>query len=195
MCKLSIITPYYNALPYIKNLANVLIPQLTKNIEWIIVDDGCNELELDNFIDNDYGIVKVIHLSENSGGASKPRNVGLDNATGDYIAFIDSDDMVKPNYIVTILNKLNSDFDYCFIGWKNHVFTITGRPPAWNGCVWNTIYKREIIGDERFREDLVIAEDYDFNCRVRKGKEEIIYDVLYYYNDTPNSLMKRGSNK
>jgi Glycosyl transferase family 2. len=41
--QLSIITPYYNTLEYIKKLRDVLEPQLTDKIEWIIVDDGCNE--------------------------------------------------------------------------------------------------------------------------------------------------------
>ena len=192
MYKLSIITPYYKTLEYTKRLAAVLIPQLTDETEWIIIDDGCNELELDVYKQKN---INIIHLPDNSGGASKPRNIGLDNATGEYVAFIDSDDMVEYNFVSTILNKLDTEFDYCFIGWKNNVFTIIGEPPEWNSCVWNTIYKRELIGDKRFKEDLVIAEDYDFNCRVRKGKKEIISKILYYYNDTPNSLMKRGNNK
>ncbi len=192
MCKLSIITPYYKCLSYTLKLANVLTPQLTDEVEWIIIDDGCNELELDNLATDN---IIVLHLPENSGCASVPRNVGLDLAKGEYIAFIDADDMVMPNYVEKILNKINDGFDYCFIGWKSNAFTIIGTPPDWNCCVWNAIYKRDIIGNERFREDLVIAEDYDFNVRVRKGNSEIIREILYFYNDTPDSLMKRGANK
>ena len=44
---ISIITPYYKTLPYIQKLAKVLEPQLTDDIEWIIIDDGCHEQELD----------------------------------------------------------------------------------------------------------------------------------------------------
>ena len=91
--RLSIITPYYNTLKYTLRLAEILQPQLTKEIEWIIVDDGCNEKALDNLK------AKVIHLPNNSGGASRPRNVALDIAKGDYIAFIDSDDIVRHDYI------------------------------------------------------------------------------------------------
>lgn len=188
MCKLSIITPYYNCLEYTKKLAEVLIPQLTDEVEWIIIDDGCQEEQLNDIK------ATIIHLKENSGGASKPRNIGLDIAKGEYIAFIDADDIIEPDYIETILSKIKKeDFDYCFIGWKSKVFEIIGEPPEWNCCVWNTIYKKSLISDKRFREDLVIAEDYDFNCRVRMGKKVIIDKVLYFYNDTPNSLMKRGT--
>lgn len=189
--KLSIIIPYYNALPYIKKLMNMLEPQLTDEIEVIIVDDGCNEYELDKFK------AKVIHLENNSGGASVPRNVGLDNARGEYVAFIDSDDLVSADYIYQIMNKINNEtFDYCYLSWYSDAFKviIEDNPPDWNCCVWNCVYKRDLIGDERFKPELVIAEDYDFNVRVRKGIHTSITDIIYYYNNTPNSLMKRGKN-
>lgn len=186
--KLSIITPYYKTLEQIKRLAKVLEPQLTNQTEWIIIDDGCNEIELDNLK------AKVIHLEQNSGGASVPRNVGLDNATGEYITFIDSDDLVRNDYIKEILNKTKENWEYCYISWSinNRVCIIENEPPTWNCCVWNCIYKRDLIGNERFSPDLVIAEDYDFNQRVRKGKRANLVEVLYYYQDTPNSLTKRG---
>ena len=189
--KLSIIIPYYNALPYIKKLMNMLEPQLTNEIEVIIVDDGCNEYELDKFK------AKVIHLENNSGGASVPRNVGLDNDRGEYVAFIDSDDLVSADYIYQIMNKINNEtFDYCYLSWYSDAFKviIEDNPPVWNCCVWNCVYKRDLIGDERFKPELVIAEDYDFNVRVRKGIHTSITDIIYYYNNTPNSLMKRGKN-
>ena len=188
--KLSIITPYYNTLKYIKKLAVVLKPQLTEETEWIIVDDGCNEKELSNFP------ATVIHLKDNSGGASKPRNVGLDNAKGEYIVFIDSDDFVSSDYIETILDKTKEEWDYCYMSWKSPHFDIIikDEPPVWNCSIWNCIYKRELIGKERFDESLVIAEDYDFNKRVRKGKHANIEKIMYFYNDTPNSLIKRTHN-
>ena len=187
--KLSIITPYYNALEEIKKLAEVLVPQLTNEVEWIIIDDGCNEKELDTIK------AKIIHLKENSGGASVPRNIGLDNAKGEYIAFIDSDDCVLGNYIQKILDKTKENWDYCFMSWTTRQMDviITKEPPTWNCCIWNCIYKRELIGKERFDPKLKMAEDFDFNKRVRKGKRGNIKDILYLYNiDTPNSLSKQA---
>lgn len=186
---ISIITPYYNTLFQTKELAKVLTPQLNEKIEWIIIDDGCNEKQLNKLN------AKVIHLKENSGGASIPRNVGLDIAKGKYILFIDSDDIITKNYIEVILNKLNEDFDYCYISWKSDfaVITIKDKPPEWNCCVWNCIYKKDLIGNERFNPNLIIAEDYDFNKRVRKGKYTSIQDIIYIYKNNPNSLTKRGT--
>ena len=187
--KLSIIIPYYKRLKEITRLMAILEPQLTKETEVIIIDDGCNEKELDKFN------AKVIHLEENSGGASIPRNIGLDNATGEYIAFVDSDDLVKPNYIKRILEKTKEQWDYCYISWecKKYKIRIYQEPPAWNCCIWNCIYKRSLIGNTRFDPSLKMAEDYKFNKEVRKGKRANIIDILYYYEiDSQDSLTKQG---
>ena len=189
MKTLNIIIPYYNTLEQTVKLINKLKPQLNKRVEVFIIDDGCHEDALD-----DLGVT-VIHLKENSGGASVPRNIGLDFSTGKYVTFIDSDDIVMDDYIDTILAKIDSeDFDYCYFGWQSpyYVIRITDEPPDWNCCVWDCVYKRATIGDERFNPELKIAEDYDFNKRVKKGKKANIDKILYYYNDTPNSLLKRN---
>ena len=192
--KLSIITPYYNTYEYTKRLAKRLIPQLTDETEWIIISDGVND-ELGDYIDTireNKNIVFYI-LTTNSGGASVPRNVGLSMATGKYIAFVDSDDMVSPDYIQKILEKTNEEWDYCFMSWETQTgkFIIKDEPPTWNCCVWNCVYKKELIGNERFKPELRIAEDYDFNKRVRKGKRANIKDILYIYDmERPNSLCR-----
>lgn len=194
MIKLSIITPYYNTLSYTKKLAESLTPQLTDEVEWIIVDDGSHEEELDSFM------AQVIHLEKNSGNASFPRNVGLDNAKGLFITFVDSDDTVLPNYIEKILEKINSeDFDYCYFGWQTSDcnFYIDDEPLEWNKCVWNCIYKKDLIGNERFNVRINLGEDGDFNDRVRKGKKANINEILYYYNwnvrdDNLSSLCRDG---
>ena len=185
---ISIITPYFKTYEQTKKLASILIPQLTDQTEWLIIDDGTN----DDFTYINSPYVKVIHLKENSGGASVPRNIGLDNAQGEYICFIDSDDLVSNNYIKKILEKTKEEWDYCYISWKtdNMVCIIKDKPPSWNCCIWNCIYKKELIGEKRFRPDLILAEDYDFNKRVRKGKKANIEEILYTYNNTPNSLSK-----
>lgn len=191
MIKLSIIIPYYNRPITIKRLIDVLRPQLTEETEIIIVDDHSKE----PLSSNDEKI-KIIRLEENSGGASVPRNKGLDIARGEYIAFIDSDDLVSADYIYQIMNKINTEeFDYCYISWKTKKTKIIIRdnPPKWNCCVWNCIYKRELIGNVRFDPKLKIAEDYNFNVQVRKGKKANITEILYYYEeDSPDSLVNAG---
>ena len=197
MIKLSIITPYYNTLKYTKRLGKQLSPQLTEEVEWIIIDDGTHEKELDKMK------AKVIHLKTNSGNASKPRNIGLDNAQGDYIAFVDSDDQVSSNYVEEILRKTKQeDFDYCYISWKidSYKYVIKEEPPKWNNSVWNCIYKKELIGDIRFDETYNIGEDKVFNRKVRKGKRANIEEILYHYSwkereDNLTNLALKGIKK
>lgn len=190
MIKLSVIMAYYNEPVLVRPMLEALCKQATEEVEIIVVDDGCNESILDGYP------VKVIHLPENSGGDSVPRNVGLDVAKGKYITFVDSDDMVADCYISSILKKIEeTDFDYCYFSWKGQqlVVNITDEPPAWNCCVWDCVYSRKAVGTERFKPELVLAEDYDWNERVRKGKKEIIPEILYFYNqENPKSLTKQG---
>ena len=175
-------------------LADVLVPQLNDDIEWIIVDDGTNEYRLDELK------TKIIHLDYNSGNASIPRNVGLDYAIGEYISFIDSDDMVTNDYIEKILKKIDEEaFDYCYFGWRSgdKTYLIEEEPLEWNHSVWNCIYKKDMIGKERFNENYNIDEDGDFNDRVRKGKRANIMDILYIYafeerSDSISSLYSQG---
>ena len=185
MMVLSVIIPYYNCFDEIKELMNVLEPQLRDDVEVIIIDDGCHEKRLDEFK------ARVIHLEENSGCAGIPRNYGLNVAKGEYITFIDSDDLVKNNYIDKIFEKIeNEDFDYCLMSWYSDRFDVdvSGGRPAWNCSVWGIVYKRELIGNTRFN-NLRVGEDYVFNQEVLKGKCSIIPDFLYYYRTNEKGIM------
>lgn len=187
--KLSIITPYYDCLEYIKELRNALDPQLRDDVEWIIVDDGCHELELDLFD------ARVIHLSENSGCAGIPRNYGLEVARGEYITFIDADDLVSDDFIEKILEKIDDGFDYCMMSWKSDEFNVDvsdGRP-SWNCSVWGMVYHKDLIGDIRFNE-MRVAEDYVFNNEVLKNNAfyRIIPECLYYYRHNEKGIMSNA---
>lgn len=199
MIKLSIIIPAYNAGPYIYELYNNLKPQLTDEVEVIVVDDGSRipVEEMEGF--------KVIR--QNNQGVSAARNTGIDNAKGEYIAFIDADDCVSDSYIKTILAKIEKEhFDYCYLSWKTfgngwkyevRLNSITDKFPPFNLCVWNRIYKRDMIGDVRFNTKKPIAEDAEFIRMVKEKdhKKAFISEIMYFYRvDTPNSLTKRYSN-
>lgn len=193
--KLSIIIPYYNAKPYTDELLEILSPQITNEVEVILIDDGSAEP-----YKTSYEWVKVIR--QKNGGASKARNTGLDKSTGEYIAFIDADDLVAEDYVKRIIEKIDSEhFDYCYLSWRTlpggwhcavKLHKLEDKFPSFNLCVWNRIYKRTLIGDTRFNEKKRIAEDAEFIRDIEDGVKSFIGDYMYFYrSDTPNSLTKR----
>ena len=196
MIKLSIIIPYYKTYEETIKLLNILIPQLTDEVEVFIIDDGCN-VKFDMEQQEKSIPITIIHLPENH-GLSYARNRGLEKATGQYIVFIDSDDYIANDYIEIIINKINtSDFDYCYFSWqminKKDIIRIVDNPPTWNLAVWNAVYKREYV--EMFDENIRFCEDvpWQIKMRAKNGKKEIIDKVLYFYNDgRPGSLTSTG---
>ena len=201
MIQLSIIIPCYNAEPYIDELMDCLNAQMADSIkEWveiIVIDDGSEKPYKPK-----YNWVTLIR--QKNKGASAARNAGLDRAKGEYIAFIDADDLVAKDYIQRILMKISIEkFDYCYLswhtfgsGWKYDVRlkNLDDKFPPFNLCVWNRIYKRSMIGKVRFNEKKKIAEDAEFIRAVHEeGKRKaFIGDYMVMYRTTPhNSLTQR----
>lgn len=113
MDKISVIIPIHNSSKYILECINSVINQTYKNLEIIVVDDKSE----DNSIDIIKGIkdnrIKIIKLKNNV-GVAKARNKGIDEATGKYICFLDSDDYWYPEKIDYQL-KFMKENDYTFI--------------------------------------------------------------------------------
>lgn len=111
--KLSIIIPVYGVENFIEECFHSLLPQVDENVELIVVDDGCLDKSIDklNILIDEYYSAKKDHIkifSQNNFGQSIARNNGIAISSGDYIAFIDPDDVVTENYINTILTEINS---------------------------------------------------------------------------------------
>lgn len=193
--KLSIIIPCYNAEPYIHELLDCLDKQMTEDIQVIVIDDGSKKE-----FKTKYKWCQVVRQA--NGGASAARNKGLDLAEGEYVSFIDADDLVADNYISKILETIVEDPDYIYLSWRTlpggwncdvKLNKISDTFPSFNLCVWNRVYKRSLIGKVRFNTSKLIAEDAEFIRAVKeKGKKAIISDYMYFYrSNTPDSLTKR----
>ena len=194
--KLSIIIPYYNVKPYTDMLLDCLAPQITDDVEVILIDDGS-----DIPFETDYKWCQVYR--QKNGGASSARNTGLNLAKGEYITFIDSDDLVADDYVKQILAK--TPFDYLDMSWKSlagegaQFFAKLNTPndklnnPSAVTRAWN----RAFIGDVRFNENKQVAEDAEFTHTLipRAKRRAVVTDYLYFYRtSTPNSLTKRFVN-
>lgn len=109
---ISIIIPIFNGEKYIFETIQSVLNQTYTNWEMIIVDNKSTDDSIKvikTICDNR---IKIIHLEYNSGGPARPRNIGLDNAKGEYIAFLDADDVWLPNkleeqFIFMSKNNLN----------------------------------------------------------------------------------------
>lgn len=214
---ISIILPVYNGEKYIKNTIDQLL-NIKSNKEIIVVNDCSNDNSL-KLLKEYKNKINLINLKENH-GASYARNIGLDNAKGKYIAFVDIDDFFDNNIYDKMLKNIereNADICVCnydeFFEGKNiksnskynyqfknlnkrdslRLFLADKISPA----IWDKIYKRELFENIRFDESLLIGEDIHFclnlfyNCK----KVTFINENLYHYLQQETSLMHTISYK
>lgn len=117
---ISIIVPVYNSEKYIDRCLDSILNQTYKDLEIVLVNDGSNDQSLkilENYALRDTRI-KVVN-QENKGVAAA-RNTGLDNATGDYILYVDSDDWIENNMVERMV-ELSANADIVFCGNDNAV--------------------------------------------------------------------------
>ena len=106
---ISIIIPIYNTERYIHRCIDSILAQRYSNFELILVDDGSTDgvgVVCDDYAQNDDRI-RVFH--KDNGGVSSARNLGIDNAHGDWIAFVDSDDFVKENWLFDYVREIDKN--------------------------------------------------------------------------------------
>ena len=102
---ISVIVPVYNAEKYLNKCIKSIINQRYRNLEIILVNDGSKDSSLElckKYAENDKRI-KVIH--KENGGVSTARNVGIEEASGDFIAFVDSDDYIDKDMYFNMMQK------------------------------------------------------------------------------------------
>jgi len=220
MPKYSIIVPVYKSEKTIKKCVDSILHQQYSDFELILIDD-CSP---DNCLTicQDYQIaderVMVIHQEINK-GVSAARNAGFDAAKGEYILFVDSDDFVAENYLLTI-DKFFGNKDLLVFGHYDYITDSNGilaetkkssmccaadneDESAWyilfmksffaSPC--NKVYLKKLIGDIRFDESCVCYEDYIFNLKYCENISSfsVIEEPLYYYRQIPaiNHVSKR----
>lgn len=208
----SIIVPVYNVEKYLDKCIESIVNQTYKNIELILVDDGspdnCPNI-CDDWAKKDDRI-KVIH--KKNGGLSSARNVGIDNAEGEYLAFVDSDDWVDLNAFEVALKMISSDgydlstfallpeFDtetkQCISDYdinvcnQKELFNLILDTDYVCGYACNKLFKRNIVGDLRFDESLLSCEDIDFCAKYATKCKRAVYTTakLYHYRQRNDSM-------
>ena len=187
--KVSIIIPFFNRISLVINSLNSALNQTHKNIEIILIDDGSNDSidPLQKIVKDNENIIKYIKEDKNK-GAAHARNIGIKNATGDYIAFLDSDDCFKEKKIEKQLQEMYlrgykfSHTSYIRDDGKNKQIINTGIlhgqaiPTIISNCGIATptvMIKRDFLVNNNFlyNEKLQIGEDICFYLEILRKTE------------------------
>lgn len=104
--KITVVVPVYNVENYLRKCLDSIIAQTYKNIEIIVVNDGSTDTSGEickEFAEIDH---RIIYIEQENAGLSAARNTGLENMSGDYVTFVDSDDWIELDYVETLYKKI-----------------------------------------------------------------------------------------
>lgn len=213
----SVIIPAYNIERYISRCLDSIMAQTYNNLEIIVIDDGSKDQTAEILDDYQKRDSRIIVVHKENGGVSSARNNGLDIATGDYISFVDGDDLIESNMyeiLVKILEKEKTDIAHCGYQmifpdrvdyyYNTGTYKIQTREVGVKDLLFgkmieptlnNKLYRRELFNSIRLDEKIQINEDLEANYRLfKKSKKSVYYDVpLYHYMIRKSSATKTNS--
>jgi len=215
--KVSIIVPIYNTSTLLDRCIESLVNQSYKNIEILLIDDGSTDssrqvcaywAEKDN---------RVKYIHQENGGLSRARNTGIDNAGGQYLCFVDSDDCVSPFYVETLLEScLENDVKISFCGYTltdettlpenielpdsqytteiisgyGYFERIYTHQEIAYVVVWNKLYHHSVFENLRFTEAHICEDEGIIHHIIDKcDRIAVSYQPLYFYTLRPGSIM------
>lgn len=221
--KISIIVPVYNSEKYITDCLTSLINQTYKNIEIIIVDDGSNDKSFKICSKYSKKDSRIKIYKKLNGGVSSARNFGIEQSTGSFIMFVDSDDYLNINSIENAVKYIDADDKICIFDCENIDGNFINRSLKkqnekieyissvllWNNktsfnskyinSVVSHFYNTEYIKNNniRFVDGLIIGEDMIFNIESIKNIDSIKYSNVnvYNYRSNHNSVMHKSNSE
>ena len=219
MKTLSVIVPVYNVEKYLPTCLDSILKQTGFELEIILVDDGSTDTSskiCDEYSKRDSRI-RILH--ESNRGVSVARNTGVSCATGEYVAFVDSDDELVPDAYQTCASYIEENLDVDCLIYGYYVikyqksYSITSKTGIYTrsdfGEVYtelllsflinspcNKIYRREVISSSGayFPKDMALGEDLIYNNRYLQNCQQVavLDKVLYnYYHRNNGSLTTR----
>lgn len=210
--KISVIIPAYNIEKYISEcIESVLNQNFSDDYEVIIVDDGSTDNTVEEINKYNQKNVKTIH--QKNAGLSAARNTGIDKAAGEYIAFIDGDDIISEDFLSVLYDSLidnSSDIAICgikeFCDKTPQVKTQNNDAETVNGedatirlligqenqdiIVCNKLYKKELFKNIRFPEGKLHEDNLTTYKLFGKTKNvSTVQEDLYFYRKRKGSIM------
>ena len=215
MPKISVIVPVYNTEQYLPRCIDSILAQTFTDFELLLIDDGSKDGSdkiCDEYSAKDSRI-RVFH--KENGGVSSARNLGLDNARGEWIIFVDSDDWIEYNCInsctsitqdyplVDIIRygyyeeKISEPSQIILCKENGLVSSITSFFEMCDiycywGFIWNTVFRKELIGELRFDEDICYCEDHIFTYKYMTKCRSMFFVSLplYHYQTFSDGLSR-----
>lgn len=212
---ISIIVPVYKVEQYLPSCIRSILRQTYRDFELILVDDGSPDSSgaiCDEFAEKDSRI-RVIHQS--NGGVSRARNAGIEAAQGEWVCFVDADDLVTPGYLAAFLPTASCEFEadivvqgaIGFFGKKiRNKFVFNAYSGTINQCLTEELIGMRTPWGKLFRLDIIRRNKLKFAEGVPYGEDTIFYyqyllcvnnislrrDTKYLNRtDNPNSATKR----
>ena len=210
---ISVIVPVYNVEKYLSACIDSILNQTYKNIEIILVNDGStdNSSSICDYYASKFNHIRVIH--QENGGLSAARNSGIDVATGDYIAFVDSDDLLHTDFFETLHSLvLKNKADIASVEFK--CFHDNSNPDLSEACsgetitlssdeaiekilyqnildnsAWNKLYARHLFSKLRFPKGK-LYEDMALFYKIFEQTKRVVHKrvPLYYYRLREESI-------
>ena len=205
---ISVIIPVYNTAEYLPRCLDSVINNGYKNLEIICVNDGSTDSspEILRGYEKKDNRIKVIDVP--NGGVSRARNIGLDNASGEYIAFIDSDDWIALNYFEILSDsamkcgigvcgyKQTDRFEDDFVSLPIKQAVVKPEDIYCDKLIitiapWGKLYNKESFRELRFPEGKLYEDEY-VTYKVLFEYKQIAYidEPLYYYFSNPHGATK-----
>ena len=214
---ISVIVPVYKVEPYLDRCVQSIVGQTYKNLEIILVDDGSPDncpAMCDAWAERD-SRVRVIHKT--NGGLSDARNAGMDAATGEYIAFVDSDDWIEPVMYEELLKRsksTGSDIVSCDAVrvWadgtpskkmvrvaedrvmnKSEAMQALIQASSLIQTVWNKLYKSFVAKKIQFEKGKLHEDEFwSWQVVAQASRVATTSGAYYNYFQRPNSIMRNG---
>ena len=203
MDKVSIIIPCYNSGKVLDRAVSSVQNQTWKNCEVIIVNDGSNDKVTLNLLSKMKGVKVINQLNQ---GLSSARNKGIENATGNFVLFLDSDDYVRSDAVEIMINKVkNFEFSYAFCDIQLRGKKTGSRIKYYNffeqlfinHIPYFILIKKDIIKQIGAYDTNMMHgyEDWELNIRLAKNGffPVRVEETLFFYNVSFNGMLNSVS--
>lgn len=212
MKKVSVIVPVYNTSKYVEECVDSILNQSYSNLEVLLIEDHSSDSSLECLKKYQKDLRVVLLQNDANYGVGYSRNRGIEHATGDYLTFVDSDDVLESMAIETLVSSLekgNTTMSMCdydtFYGRTpfiaNHsiqseVICLEENPNLLDKCggaCWAKLFQKSLFADFRFPEGIVYEDaPITYPVMIKAGKISFVPSSLYHYRFNLNGITKKS---